>query len=394
MERINSAFVRLAALLPGALAGTDGKDREERIAAFDAFREGGLPHRKVEAWKYTDLTAAMAGPFQRPPQAPLYAIFPDAVQQRELADYPGVGKDQPLALLSRALSHGGLELAIPAGVEVKQLIEINLPPAGIHEVVCPALVVRVGAGSRADILIRASGRDADSLVSSLIRVEVEEQASVSLTKLCMGGGANFCNLQTRQAAASRLFLFEATIGGRLTRNDLHTVLEGEGAEIVLDGLYVASGGEHVDNHTTVVHAVPNTRSRQLYKGIIDGAACGVFNGRIVVNPGAKGTDALQLNRNLLCRRTASVDTKPQLEIGNDDVRCTHGATIGRLDEAQIFYLKSRGLDPRAAAALLSRGFAGEVIDRIRHPEVREVLRCAARDFFDHKEAEGEHEPAG
>lgn len=394
MERNNQALDRLAAMLPGALADPAGGDREARVAAFDAFCKGGLPHRKVESWKYTDITSVLAGPFRRPPSAALSLLLPEGVRQRGLSDYPVVGQDQPLALLSRALSHGGVELAVPAGVEIREVVEIVLPPAGANDVVCPALCIRVGAGSRVDFLVRATGQAGGSLVSSLVRVEVEENASVSLAKLRTGSGSNFCSLQTRQASASRLFLFEATIGGGLTRNDLHAVLAGEGAEIGVDGLYAVTGGEHVDNHTTVEHAVPNTSSRQLYKGIVAGTACAVFNGRIVVAPGARGTDALQMNRNLLCSRTASVDTKPQLEIGNDDVRCTHGATIGRLEEGQIFYLQSRGLDPRAAAALLSRGFAGEVIDRVRHPGVREALRSVAGEFFDRQEAEGQHESAG
>lgn len=394
MENSNPAFERLAALLPGALDGTDGLEREARMAAFSAFREGGLPHRKVEAWKYTDITSVVAGPFHRPSAASFSLTLPDGVRSQGLRKYPAARNDQPFAKLSRALSHGGMELVVPAGSDIAQVVRLDFPPAGPGDVVCPALVIRVEPGSRVDFLVNATGQGEGSLVSSLIRIDVAENAAVSFTKLCTGAGANFCALQTRQASGSRLFLFEATIGARLTRNDLHALLDGGGAEIRLDGLYAVGDGEHVDNHTTVEHAVPDTRSRQLYKGLIGGTACGVFNGRIVVNPGAKGTDALQMNRNLLTSRTASVDTKPQLEIGNDDVRCTHGATIGRIDEAQMFYLESRGLDPCAAAALLSRGFAGEVVDRIRHPEARRVIQRAADGFFDRKEAEGAHESVG
>jgi len=209
-----------------------------------------------------------------------------------------------------------------------------------------------------------------------------ENASVSLAKTRTGSGANFCHMQTRQEAGSFLSLFELTTGGELTRNDLTAVLAGEGAEIEMNGFYTGHGRNHVDNHTTIEHAVPNCSSHQLYKGILAGHACGVFNGRIVVKPGAKGTDALQMNRNLLSSRTAKVDTKPQLEIGNDDVRCSHGATIGRLDEAQLFYLKSRGLDPKEAEALLARGFAGEVIDLVRNEAVRDRLYTLTETFFE------------
>jgi Fe-S cluster assembly protein SufD len=313
--------------------------------------------------------------------------LPEPVQWKILPGLPKVGNDQPFALLSLALSHGGIEVTVPAGTVVDQLVEIDLPVAKANILLCPALSIHVGAGSRVDFLVRSDRQGGNSLLSWIAQITVEENASVSFTRIRTGSGANFCHLQTRQAAGSHLALFDATVGGALTRNDLHAVLEGEGAELDLHGLYAVSGREHADNHTAVEHAVPNTRSRQLYKGIIGGHACGVFNGRIVVNPGAKGTDALQMNRNLLRSRASKVDTKPQLEIANDDVRCTHGAAIGRLDDAQIFYLESRGLDRAAAEALLARGFAGEVIDLVRNSTVRETLSGLAEEFFDRSETE-------
>ena len=372
-------------MLPEALE--ESKDPAGQRAAFEAFRECGLPHRKVEAWKYTDTSKAVAGPFKRPHSGAFGLLVPEIIKLKLVETFPAIGKNHPFALLSRALSHGGIELTVPAGIVVDQLVEIDLPVAKANMLLCPTVVINVGAGSRVDFLVRSDFQGGGSLLSWLAQINVGENASVSFTKIRTGSGANFCHLQTRQAANSRLALFDAVTGGALTRNDLHAVLAGEGAEVELNGLYTGSGREHVDNHTTVEHAVPNTRSRQLYKGIIGGHACGVFNGRIVVNPGAKGTDAFQLNRNLLRSRTAKVDTKPQLEIGNDDVRCSHGATIGRLDDAQIFYLESRGLDPHAAEALLARGFAGEVIDLVKNSAVREILHGLAEEYFNRNEAE-------
>lgn len=387
MQGNNPVFEHFASLLQGVLAEVDPKGHEERRAAFQAFCDCGLPHRKVEAWKYTDVNQAVTGPFHRPSYAPLVLSGAEAIERMPISVLPDVGKDQPFALLSRALSHGGVELTVPEGVEIDKAIEIDLPVAAPNDLLCPALIIRVGAGSRVDFLVRSTGRGEGSLASWLVQLDVGEKASVSVTKISSGKGAEFCHMQTRQESASHLALFDATIGGSLTRNDLTAVLAGENAEIALNGLYAVSGKEHADHHTTIEHAVPNTRSRQLYKGIISGEACGVFNGRIVVKRGARGADALQMNRNLLCSRTAMVDSKPQLEIDNDDVRCSHGATIGRLDEAQIFYLKSRGLEPREAEAILARGFAGEVIDRIRNPVVRATLHQLVGDFFDRKEAE-------
>lgn len=367
-------------MLPEALE--ESKNPSAQQDAFDAFVACGLPHRKVEAWKYTDISKAVAGPFKRPHAGAFGLLVPDAVKLSMVTEFPNIGKNDPFALLSVALSHGGLQVTVPPGTVIDELVEIDLPVAAAGKLICPTLIIDVGADSNVDFLIGPEKQGGGSLVSSVVRLNVGENASVSLAKTRTGSGANFCHMQTRQEANSSLSLFELTTGGELTRNDLTAVLAGEGAELNLYGLYTLHGREHADNHTTIEHTVPNTSSRQLYKGIVGGHACGVFNGRIVVKPGAKGTDALQMNRNLLSSRTAKVDTKPQLEIGNDDVRCSHGATIGRLNEAQLFYLKSRGLDPKEAEALLARGFAGEVIDLVRSPKVRERLYALAEKFFE------------
>jgi len=384
-QKTNSVLELFEAMLPEALK--ESKDPEGQRAAFELLRECGLPHRKVEAWKYTDTSAAVAGPFDRPHRCAFALRAPDSVQLAMATTFPTLGKNDPFALLSRALSHGGLELIVPAGIIVDEPVEITVPSPRAGELLCPALVIHVGAGSRVDFVVNSAGQAPGSLVSLISQMTIEENASVSLTRIRTGEGACFNHLQTTQAADSRLSLFDCTVGGELTRNDLHAVLAGEGASLDMDGLYAICGREHADNHTTIEHAVPNTTSHQLYKGIMNDRACGVFNGRIVVNAGANGTDALQMNRNLLRSRTAKIDTKPQLEISNDDVRCSHGATIGRLDDAQIFYLESRGLAREAAEALLARGFVGEVIDRVKNETVRERLHDLAEEFFDRSEAE-------
>jgi Fe-S cluster assembly protein SufD len=376
----NPVIEQFAAMLPEALE--ESKNPAAQQAAFDAFAACGLPNRKVEAWKYTDVSKAVAGPFKRPHAGAFGLLVPDAVKLSMVTDFPMVGNDHPFALLSVALSHGGLQVTVPPNTVVNELVEIDLPVAAAGKLICATLVINVGAGSKVDFLIGPEKQGAGSLVSSVVRLNVGENASVSVTKTRTGSGANFCHMQTRQAANSFLSLFELTVGGELTRNDVTSILAGEGAEIELNGLYAVSERNHADNHTTIEHAVPNTSSRQLYKGILGGHACGVFNGRIVVKPGAKGTDALQMNRNLLGSRTAKVDTKPQLEIGNDDVRCAHGATIGRLDDTQLFYLKSRGLDPKEAEALLARGFAGEVLDLVRNETVRDRLMSLVENWFE------------
>jgi Fe-S cluster assembly protein SufD len=371
------------ALIPEALE--ECTDREERLAAFEALRECGLPHRKVEAWKYTDPTGAVSGPFDRPHHCGYGLIAPDSVKIDMLRVFPTIGTNHPFALLSHALSHGGLEFFVLPDTVVEEPIQIRLPPIAPNSLLCPALKIRVGAGSKVDFIVRSEEQGEGSLVSQVTQLIVAENTQVSFTKIRSGRGAHFHLLLTEQAADSHLTLFDSTVGGELTRNDLHAVCAGENAEMDLHGLYLLHGSDHADSHTTVEHAVPNTRSRQLYKGILDGRACGVFNGRIVVKPGAHGTDALQMNRNLLNEK-AKVDTKPQLEIANDDVRCSHGATIGRMDDAQVFYLESRGLDRASAEALLARGFAGEVID-LAPVAAQEALNRQVDLFFNREESE-------
>jgi Fe-S cluster assembly protein SufD len=370
------------AMLPEA--AEEGFPLEERMAAFEALRECGLPHRKVEAWKYTDPSGEITGPFDRPHHCGYGLIAPDEAKVGMMRAFPAIGKNHPFALLSHALSHGGLEFFVPPDTVLNEPVQIRLPAVEPDSLLFPALRIRIGAGSKADFILRSQQQGAGSLVSQVTQIQVAENAQASFTKLRSGEGTHFHLLLTDQAADSRLQLFDSTVGGKLTRNDLHARVSGPNAETELYGLSLLRGRDHADSHTTVNHTVPNTASRQLYKNILDEHACGVFNGRIVVQPGAFGTDAFQMNRNLLSDK-AKVDTKPQLEIGNDDVRCSHGATIGRLDAAQIFYLESRGLDPKTAEELLARGFAGEVID-LAPETAREALNTQIETFFDGKVA--------
>jgi Fe-S cluster assembly protein SufD len=160
------------------------------------------------------------------------------------------------------------------------------------------------------------------------------------------------------------------LGSKIARNELHVRLQGEGAETNIDGLYLPCGDQHHDHPILIEHAAPRCTSRQLYKGIVDERAHGVFNGRIIVWPGAPGTDASQTNKNLLLSDRAEIDTRPRLEIFTDDVKCTHGAAVGALDEEALFYLRSRGIPRNAAKALLTYAFAGEMLDLIEPGPLR------------------------
>jgi Fe-S cluster assembly protein SufD len=185
--------------------------------------------------------------------------------------------------------------------------------------------------------------------------------------------------QVDQQKDSRYTSHAFSFGGRLVRNNINLVLKGEGIESMLNGLYVGTGGQHIDNHTSIDHAKPNCHSEELYKGVLDDQAHGVFNGKIFVRPDAQKTNAIQANNCILLSDSANIDTKPQLEIFADDVRCTHGATVGQLDEDAYFYMRSRGIDKARARQLLIYAFASDVIDRVASEPVREKLSAVLAD---------------
>ncbi len=179
--------------------------------------------------------------------------------------------------------------------------------------------------------------------------------------------------QIKLAAASRYSAQTLSLGGVLARTDIGVVLDGEGAEASLDGLYLTDGAQQADTHLTVRLARPNCNSHQLYKGILAGSSRAVFNGRIIVDQDAQKTDANQSNRNLLLSDDATIHSNPQLEIFADDVRCTHGSTVGRLDGEAVFYMRTRGIARDEAIRLLTLAFAGQVLERVPVEELRERL---------------------
>jgi Fe-S cluster assembly protein SufD len=172
------------------------------------------------------------------------------------------------------------------------------------------------------------------------------------------------------------------LGAKLARHDVSVVMDHEGAECWVDGLYVAGANQHTDTHSVIDHKQPHCTSHQLYKGILDGNARAVFNGKIFVREGAQKTDAMQTNKNLLLSAQARVDTKPQLEIYADDVKCAHGAAVGQIDDEELFYLQTRGLNPELGRSLLTYGFAEEVIGKIKIESIRSQLDEAVLTHLD------------
>jgi Fe-S cluster assembly protein SufD len=192
---------------------------------------------------------------------------------------------------------------------------------------------------------------------------------------------NFSTLRIQQARSSNVASHSLLLGGALIRNNVHPVLGGEGAECLINGLFMGNGRQHMDNYMLVEHASPHCDSRQFYNGILNGQARGVFHGRIIVHKDAQKTDAKQTNRNLLLCDDAQIDTKPQLEIYADDVKCTHGATIGQVDETALFYLRSRGLSEISAKHLLLQAFANECLDRMHPGPVRDHVERLVAEWL-------------
>jgi Fe-S cluster assembly protein SufD len=212
-------------------------------------------------------------------------------------------------------------------------------------------------------------------VNSVTDIRLAAEASLELLQAFTNAPEAFNVASTRvtQAQDSRFRSFQFTDGSRLFRNNLSVLLEGEGAEASVNGLHRLKDARHADSHTFVEHIAPNAKSDQLYKAILEGEAHSVFNGKILVRREAQLTNSYQLNKNLILSREARVDTKPQLEIFADDVKCSHGATIGQLDDDQLFYLAARGITRDAAMTMLIRGFVDDVVSRISDPVLRGKL---------------------
>jgi Fe-S cluster assembly protein SufD len=221
----------------------------------------------------------------------------------------------------------------------------------------------------------AALRDGTYWTNAVTEVVVAEGAHLELVRPQReaAGAYHVATTHTQQGRDSVLRFHPIVLGAALARHDIVSVLDGPGAELVLNGLYLLGGTQHADHHTVIDHAKPDCQSHEYFNGVLDGAGRGVFSGRIIVRPGAQRTDSKQTNHNLVLSEQARADSQPQLEIYADDVKCTHGATLGPLDPKELFYLRSRGLDSQQARALLLYGFGAEILGRIRHAGVRAAL---------------------
>jgi len=356
-----------------------------REDAFARFTELGFPATRDEDWRFTNLA-----PIARAKFAGQAADAPDQIEIARLseADRAQLGKYAPqtaFVALNTAFLKGVAFAKIGRGALVEQPVAItqSAPPAqaGGLPHAHPRTLILVAPGAQCTIIETYQG-EGQYLTNAVTEIAAGEGAVVDHYKVQMESADAF-HIATMQVSLGRSANFSThniSLGGALTRNDIGVRLA-EGAEATVNGLYLVNGTQHVDNHTEIDHAEPHGTSHELYKGILDGRASAVFNGRIIVRKDAQKTDSKQTNKNLVLSDDAVIDTKPELQILADDVRCTHGATIGQLDAESLFYLQSRGIGRVEARSLLTQAFAQDIIDRIKVPELREQLERALAGKF-------------
>jgi Fe-S cluster assembly protein SufD len=396
-----------------------------RKAGLARFAEVGFPTIQQEDWRFTNVSAIARLPF-RPvmepapdglgagliSQAPFgklaasRLVFVNGHHVPGLSSQSATGGGVVVASIASALqSQAGLlqkHLAQHASIESNSFASLNTAffqdgalifvPAGCRVEPIHLLFLSTpgepGATAHPRVLLVAEKSSQVTLLESYIGTAEAPYFTNGVTELVLGDGAvvEHCKFQDESVQAfhlatihaqlgrgSNLISHSIALGGRLSRNTIRTALAGEGVECILNGLYLARGDQLVDHHMVVEHAQPRCQSHEYFNGILDGRSKGVFHGRILVRQAAQKTDAKQTNKNLLLSEEATADTKPQLEIYADDVKCTHGATVGQLNEESVFYLRARGIGAETARRMLIHAFAGEIIDRVRHAPVREEL---------------------
>lgn len=417
-DRILADFVRASAKLPGA--GVPWLTRA-RQAGLERFAQTGFPTARDEEWKYTSVAAIEKRAFTPLPNGartamPLElnalafgrfpghrAVFVDGRYSQALSSLgllpPGIILESLAATLERApevleplfgddrsqtvfgalntaFMADGLYLHLPRGAAIEEPIHVFFVATNENAAIFPRNVIVAEEGARATVVEHYAGTHGVAYFTNAVtQIFATENAAVDHYKLQQEALQAFhvAGIHATQKRGSRLWSHSISLGAAIARNDISTALDAEGCEATLNGLYLARGRQHVDHHTRIDHAKPGGTSREDYRGLLDGASRGVFNGKVIVRPQAQGSDARQLNHNLLLSKDAEVDTKPQLEIYADDVKCSHGATVGQLDDAQLFYLRSRGIEEAVARSLLVYAFARQVIERIRVPSLRSRL---------------------
>ena len=395
---------------------------ERRAHALERANALTVPTTRDEDWRFTDLTPLTRIRFGKPaasavpqladvepsflPEATARLVFLDGEYMQQWSK-PGQGDVTASSLASALREPSGTAddtLARLAHFEDRVFTALNT--AHLHDGAYVRLAKNAGEGSVVHLLFISTQPETVCYPRCLVELESGAQCTLVEDYISLGTGAAFANAVTEISIAANARLRHVrlqrqnresyhiahcavslandaayvsqsvAVGARISRYDLEVVQHGEGAEATMDGLAIVSGRQLADTHTTMDHAMPHGRSRQLHKTITGGGARAVFNGKVVVRPGAQLIDSAQESRNLLLSDKARVDTKPQLEIYADDVKCSHGATVGQLEPDQLFYLKSRGLPDALARSLLTYAFGAQVIGRIPVPSVARELERA------------------
>jgi Fe-S cluster assembly protein SufD len=307
------------------------------------------------------------------------------VVDRHLGAYVDA-KSHAFTALNTAGFADGVFIEIQAGVSLDKPICLLHIQKGEQRLSHVRHLMVLGTSAKATVLERYVSEDAkNGFTNAVVETVVNKEAKLEWIILQdeQEGSSQIHTTHIRQHAHSVATIITATLSGNLIRNNLNFEVQGEGCESNMFGIYFTSGNQHVDNHTFVDHLVPHCNSNELFKGVMADRSTGVFNGKIMVRQDAQQTNAFQSNQNILLSDRATINTKPELEIYADDVKCSHGCTIGQLDDEALFYLQSRGLSKAAATQLLVQAFAGEVIEKVSDETIRQHLTDAMQSKFDH-----------
>ncbi|MFN4355635.1 Fe-S cluster assembly protein SufD [Parvibaculum sp.] len=430
-DKATANFVTAFEMSGNELPGAGGWLARRRSAAVKAFAESGLPHRRLEDWKYTDLRQALdkAG-FAPAPEHKGAVILPETSAATAFASI-----DAFRLVFVNGRFHEGLSesVRLPKGVELhrladvlseqwaKTLIERRMDEARQAEnivelntaLMADGMALRIrkgvtldkplhlvfvaadaGASHTRNLVLLEEGAEASILESHLggkaaladIVTDVELGAGATLRHVKLqdetADAVHISTLRATLAAKARLESFTLTLGCGLSRSQNFIRFEGEGAHASVDGAYALRAKQHFDTFSVVDHAVPACTSHTLFKGVLDGEAEGVFQGKVIVRPNAQKTDGRQMTQALLLSRDASMNAKPELEIYADDVQCAHGSTVGELSKDAIFYLRSRGIPKAEARRLLVLAFLEEAIELAPHKEAREIFRDLVSGWFE------------
>ena len=351
----------------------EGSDLSEiRKEAFRYFEENGFPSVRNEDWKYTNVAPITKESWQVVPTALISSASKEEVKQ--ILERFNFGRNGFTAL--NAAFAEPLVYRISKGTLVEQPIEFTFA-ADEGSVIFPHIIVVAEAGSRATI-IETYSSPGKGFTNAAIQIFVEDNANLTHFRVQKDSATAF-HVGTTEITLGRGSYYNSTninLGGAISRHDVELKFTAEGGEALVDGLYMLNGSQHSDTHSVIDHLVPKCTSGQNYKGVLNDKSRAVFNGKVFVRENAHGTDAQQSNKNLLLSNEARVDTKPQLEIFNDDVKCSHGATVGQLEDEELFYLLTRGLPDNLARNLLTYGFAEEIINKIDIDSIKSELDSA------------------